>query len=316
MLITWMIDEVQCGQHQYVFDSFDLDLCEDLSERLRQIVTGWKGAERGELIIDLHRPCRDVAGPNGRSFLPEQVLMVEDLDAQTLQAALDSQNSLGPNSLVRFRGRIAGRFDSALVPVGPAGERRDRWWLAIEADLGIKDQVALYGHALGHGLHSRKLVRMGQKPKLDLRDGYTHTDTLAELRQLENARNAFDRDVLEEFPELSRLLEAGDLPVPSSAFVSPDFLDRLAASGWRGPLVTAPYVFTEGRVYVSECGARRGRKLRADALLRAEASLPIALVHLRRPGEEAEDADGGSQSTPAGGSTALRLSIDHSGEGD
>ena len=227
--------------------------------------------------------------------------MVEDLDAQTLQAALDSQNSLGPNSLVRFRGRVAGRFDSALVPVGPAGERRDRWWLAIEADLGIKDQVALYGHALGHGLHSLKLVRMGRKPKLDLRDGYTHSDTLAELRQLENARNAFDRDVLVEFPELARLLEAGDLPVPSSAFVSPDFLDRLAASGWRGPLVTAPYVFTEGRVYVTEGGARRGG---------SSGPMPCCGPRRRcrspwsRPGGRARrprTPNGGSRSTPAGG---------------
>ena len=263
----------------------------DVAERLRQIVTGWRGAERGETLADLHRACRDAAGPNSRAFLPEQVLAVDGLDAQTLRAALDSQHGPGRNGMVRFRGQVVGRFDAALVPVGPAGEACDRWWLAIDEDLGIRDQVALYGHALGHGLHNRNLTRMGRKPTLDPRDGYTHTDTLAELRQWENARNAFDRRVLEEFPDLARLLESADQPAPSSAFVSPDFLDRLAASGWRGPLVTAPYVFTDGRVYASEGGARRGRKLRADALLRAEASLPIALVQARRPGEAADDAE-------------------------
>jgi type I restriction enzyme R subunit len=263
----------------------------DVAERLRQLVIGWRGAERGESIGDLHRACRDAGGPNSRAILPEQVLTVEDLDALTLRAALDAQHGAGRNGMVRFRGQVVGRFDAALVLVGPAGEACARWWLAIDEDLGIRDQVALYGHALGHGLHNRNLARMGRKPTLDPRDGYTHTDTLAELRQWESTRNAFDRRVLEEFPDLARFLESPDQPTLPTTFVSPDFLDRLAASGWRGPLVTAPYVFTDGRVYVFEGGARRGRKLRADALLRAEASLPIALVQARRSGEAADDAE-------------------------
>ena len=66
-------------------------------------------------------------------------------------------------------------------------------------------------------------------------EGFGATDSYA-IGQLgpENARNAFGKEVLEEFPDLSRLLEAGDQPTPASAFVSADFLDRLAASGWRG----------------------------------------------------------------------------------
>ena len=48
----------------------------DVAERLRQIVTGWRGAERGETLADLHRACRDAAGPNSRASLPEQVLAV------------------------------------------------------------------------------------------------------------------------------------------------------------------------------------------------------------------------------------------------
>src|SRR4051794_4914548 len=97
----------------------------DVAERLRQIVTGWRGAERGETLADLHRACRNAAGPNSRAFLPEQVLAVDGLDAQTLQAALDSQHGPGRNGLVRFRVQVVGRFDAALVPVGPAGEACD-----------------------------------------------------------------------------------------------------------------------------------------------------------------------------------------------
>jgi len=88
----------------------------DVAERLRQIVTGWRGTERGESVADLHRACRDAAGPNSRAFLPELVLAVDGLDAQALRAAPDSQHGLGRNGMVRFRGHVVGRFDAALVP--------------------------------------------------------------------------------------------------------------------------------------------------------------------------------------------------------
>ena len=42
--------------------------------------------------------------------------------------------------------------------------------------------------------------------------------------------------------------------------------------------VETPYVFTNGRVFIRETSTQHGRKLRVDALLRAEASLPIAVV--------------------------------------
>ena len=44
-------------------------------------------------------------------------------------------NGKGRGTVLRFRVKTLGRFDSALVPTGPAGEAPDRWLLAIEEDL-------------------------------------------------------------------------------------------------------------------------------------------------------------------------------------
>jgi hypothetical protein len=70
----------------------------------------------------------------------------------------------------------------------------------------------------------------------------------------------------------------------------PSLVDRLGRAGWRGQRLDAPYVYTAGRVYVSDSGIHRGRRLRADALLRAERSLPIAVAQLLRPREDEEEA--------------------------
>ena len=70
-----------------------------------------------------------------------------------------------------------------------------------------------------------------------------------------------------------------------------DLRQRLGEVGWRGQFVQSPYVFTDGRVFLSGTSIRRGQRLRLDALLRAEASLPIAAVQTLRSGESRTEAE-------------------------
>ena len=184
---------------------------------------------------------------------------------------------------------MAGRFDAALVPIGSAGEPPDRWLLAVEAHLPIREQVALYAHALGHLLLNNEQVKMDRLPALDARDGYAHRDMLAELRMLETTRQPLDRRVLETYPLLTALLGVRDEPPVVLDLVASDLRRRLAQWGWRGLYVEAPYVFTNGRVSIGEGSIRHGKKLRVDALLRAEVSLPIAVVQTMHTGETRED---------------------------
>ncbi|HZU01127.1 MAG TPA: DEAD/DEAH box helicase family protein, partial [Ktedonobacteraceae bacterium] len=67
-----------------------------------------------------------------------------------------------------------------------------------------------------------------------------------------------------------------------------DLRRRLVQWGWRGQYVEVPYIFTNGRVSIGESSIRHGKKLRVDALLRAEASLPIAAVQTIHAGETRE----------------------------
>src|SRR5207248_3273360 len=71
--------------------------------------------------------------------------------------------------------------------------------------------------------------------------------------------------------------------------VTNDLRQRLAQFGWRGQLVETPYVFTQGRVFIRGTSTQHSRKLRVDALLRAEASLPIAVVQTIHAGQARED---------------------------
>ena len=182
------------------------------------------------------------------------------------------------------------RFDAALVPTGTVGQPADRWVLMIEEALPLRDQLGLYAVTVGYGLLNRDSRRMGRPALLDAHDGFTHRLLLSELRLLENARQDRDRRVLEAYPLLAELLRPTEASSPRFDRSNPALLDRLGQSGWRGPLLTAPFVYTDGRIYVGEDGPRRGRRLRIDGLLRAEASLPIALVHTVRPGEDPEVA--------------------------
>src|SRR5437868_3329668 len=264
-------------------------LVTDPAMRLQQLVTGWRGAERGQPLSVLHNECLNAVGPGGRHLLPASLLLVKNLDETHLQAAIRTSNGKGRGSRVRFRVKMPGRFDSALVPTGAAGEVPDRWLLAVEENLSLRDQVALYGHALGHLLLNREQEKLGQLPQLDPRDGYAHSDWLAELRMLETVRQPLDRRVLETYPLLTELLGGREEASAVIDLASSDLRQRLAQFGWRGQYVETPYVFTNGRVFIRENSTQHGRKLRVDALLRAEASLPIAVVQTIHAGQTRED---------------------------
>lgn len=261
-----------------------------LAERLQRIVLGWRGADRNQPVSDLHAECASAAGTATHLFLPERVFPVRALDAGTLRAELARRRLLRANDDPRFRVRPTGRFDAALVPGGVSGQPCDRWWMFVEEGLAPRDQHALYAHAFAHGLLNEEARRLGQDAlPLDPRDGYAHRELLGELRLLENARQPQDRRVLEAYPQLAELLRPPHEPAVTGP-TDPTLLDRLGRAGWRGERLDAPYVYTSGRVYVSEGGIHRGRKLRVDALLRAERSLPVAFAQLHRPGEEETEA--------------------------
>jgi len=269
-----------------VADSTDASVERDLCERLQNIVTGWQGAERGQVLSDLHNHCKIVVGSVKAGVLPARLDFVRNLDATSLREALKQHRI---RAEARFRVPPIGRFDAALVPAGPRGAPADRWLLILDDALSPHEQVALYGHCLAHLLLNRDMLSLGQRPPLDPRDGYSHADTLSELRLLETIRSPVNTRVLETYPRLAALLNpVADLPLSSSRVSG--LKEILASWGWKGPLVASPYEFTDGRIYVSRDSIRRGPKLRCDVLLRAEASLPIAVVRARRGDESLEDA--------------------------
>src|SRR5437763_16887181 len=106
---------------------------------------------------------------------------------------------------------------------------------------------------------------------------------------LETTRQPRDRRVLETYPLLTALLGVREETTAVLDLVAGDLRRRLAQWGWRGQYVETPYVFTNGRVSIGEASIRHSKKLRVDALLRAEASLPIAVVQTIHAGETRED---------------------------
>jgi Type III restriction enzyme, res subunit len=264
-------------------------LIADTSMRLQQLVNGWRGVERGEPLTALHNACVNAAGPGGRHVLPAHVHLVAHLDATNLQIALNKLTGKGQAPSLRFRVRPGGRFDAVLVPTRSGGDVPDRWLLAIEETLAIRDQVALYAHALGHLLLNREQEKVGHLPQLDPCDEFAHVDMLGELRMLETVRQPLDRRVLEAYPLLTELLGVRDESPAVLDLVTSDLRQRLARFGWKGPFVETPYVFTNGRVFIREASTQHGRKLRVDALLRAEISLPIAVVQTIHAGQAREE---------------------------
>ncbi len=264
-------------------------LIADTSLRLQQLVNGWRGVERGEPLTALHNSCVNAVGPGGRHLVPANLLLVQDLDVTNLQIAIRNPIGKGQGAGLRFRVWPTGRFDAALIPARSEGDVPDRWLLAIEEKLSLRDQVALYGHALGHLLLNREQEKMGRLPLLDPRDGYVHVDMLTELRMMETVRQPLDRRVLEAYPLLTELLRIREESPAVLELVTSDLRQRLAQFGWRGQFVETPYVFTNGRVFIRETATQHGRKLRVDALLRAAASLPIAVVQTIHAGQAREE---------------------------
>ena len=258
---------------------------------MQQLISHWGGAQRGQPLADLHRECLDAVGKGSQlhyRLLPAHVLPVADLDVTHLLQALRRFNGVGRSTPLQFRVTPLGRFDAALIPVGRAGEQPDRWLLAIEQGMTTQDQMALYGHAVGHLLLNYQEEQMGLQPPLDPRSRYAHADTLGELRLLEAVKQPLDRRVLETFLLLARLLETPEESAASFDAATVDLRQQLGRAGWSGQYTQMPYIFTAGRVFTGS--QRRGSRLRVDALLRAVPSLPIATVQSVRAGETQEDA--------------------------
>src|SRR5258708_21889870 len=237
-------------------------LLADVTLRLQQLVAGWQGAERNQPLTDLYTECLNAAGPGGRHLLPVRLLFVQDLDETHLQAALRGLNGKARGARLRFRVRSIGRFDSVLVPTGPVGEAADSWLLAIEENLAIRDQLALYAHALGHLLLNNDLVKIGRLPDPDPRDGYAHSDMLAELRMLATMRQPLDRRGLETYPLLTDLLGVRDEPAAVLDLVASDLRRRLAQLGCPRQFVETPYTFTRGPVSIRETSTHHAKNLR------------------------------------------------------
>jgi type I restriction enzyme R subunit len=252
----------------------------DVQQRLQALVAGWRGAERGQPITALHEECRQAAGGLAISVLPAHLVLVSELDVSNLDHALRRH---GISTELAFRIPPVGRFDAALVPVGRRDETPDRWLLALNDGLPAAEQIALYAHAVGHLLLSHSSRLMGAGAELDPGDGRAHADTLARLQQQEHMRALLDRQVLETYPILAALLRPPQDATSSAVEGQPSLGQILADAGWRAPLVQRSYSFTDGRVLGTT--GKRGSKERVDALLRAEASLPIAVARVRRKDE-------------------------------
>lgn len=247
-----------------------------LASRLENIVCGWKGQARGQALADLHRECLGAAAGVGADLVPAALQSVRGLDRDALKQAARSE----------FRAAASGRFDCALVPRNGRGGGKE-WLFVIEAELPLPDQVALYGHAIGHLLLNRDAVLLGQPLPLNVREGRAHADALAELRLLENTRDLLNRRVLDRFPRLAQLLVPRQWP---GGAVAANLRERIASSEWPTRLLDFSHDFTPGRVFLTPEGPTRGRKSRVDVLLRAEASLPMAVAFALRPRQNLEAA--------------------------
>ncbi len=259
--------------------------------RLQQLISNWRGASHNTPLAKLHQECGDAVGYKSklqRLLLPAHLLFVADLDVTRLQNALECFNGVGRNTALAFRVPPLGRFDAALIPVGRMGELPDRFLLAIEKQLATQDQVALYGHAVGHLLLNYQEEQMGQQPQLNPRNKFAHADTIAELRLLETVKHTLNHRVLETFPLLKKLLELPEESVATFNAATADLRQQLGKAGWHGRFLQMPYRFTDGRVYPSS--TRRGSRLYVDALLRVAASFPIAIAHTVRNGQIQDDA--------------------------
>ncbi len=255
----------------------------DVTDRLQMVISEWKGAQEGRQLARLYQDCVDAVGQD-KQLLPLKIVPVRELDSTSLEKALRQYRFT-----LDYGIDTVGRFESALVPVlresGAAG-----FLFAYDEELSVKDQVALFAHAVGHLLINHQQRLADRNLDLDPDEGQTHTDRLAELRYLDISgnRNYLDRKVLESFPKLTKLIELPEESQAEQGLAMQDLAPMLRRQGWVNQYVKTPYRYTQGRVIPNS--TQRGKRISIDALLRVEASLPAGVVHVQRPTESPEEA--------------------------
>jgi hypothetical protein len=110
------------------------------SVRLQELISGWRGVERGEPLEALHRQSLEALSPNLQHLVPARLLPIRDLELARVDAATRNFTPVGTAQRLRFRVAPTGRFDSALVPVSSTDTGSNRWLLAIEESLSGRDQ--------------------------------------------------------------------------------------------------------------------------------------------------------------------------------
>ncbi len=255
-----------------------------VTERLQNVISEWKGAQNGHPLSQLYQDCLDLVGQE-KQLLPIRITAVRELDSESLDRVL-RRNQMS----LYYDIDVIGRFESALVPVlresGPAAG----FLFVYEEELTIKDQVALFAHAVGHLILNQQQLLKEQEVMLDPESGSIHTDHLAELRYLDSVknRNLLDRQVLNAFPKLAKLVELPEESQITLGRATQELQPFLRKQGWTGFFVRSPYRYTSGRVIPNS--KQHGKRFTVDALLRAAASLPIAVVHVQRQEENEDEA--------------------------
>ncbi len=257
-----------------------------VTDRLQMVISEWKGGQAGHPLARLHKDCLDLVGSE-KQLLPLRLIPVRELDSVTLERALRRYRFP-----LHYAVEPVGRFEAALVPVLREDAPSPGFLFAYEEDLTIRDQVALFAHAVGHLILNDQERLKDHEPPLDPENGEIHTDKLSELRYLDVSRNRnyLDRQVLENFPKLTQLIEP-----PEESQVQLDQATRelermLRSHDWSGPYVRMRYRYTQGRVIPNS--QQRGKRQVVDALLRADASLPTAVVQVQRANETLQETVG------------------------
>ncbi|GCE12483.1 DEAD/DEAH box helicase family protein [Tengunoibacter tsumagoiensis] len=256
----------------------------DVTTHLQNVIAGWKGDRLGYQLDRLYQDCLDVVGKD-KQLLPLRIMAVKAMDSTQLRQVLRSRSYQ-----IQYGVDPIGRFDAILIPYRVSGIYG--FLFAYEEELSVRDQVALFAHAVGHLLHNHSQRLVDNAPSLDPEADEAHTDRLAELRYLdsEQNRNYVDRVILNEFPLLTSLIEVADeSPIIQNRAIR-QLEPLLRASGWAEDYIKTPYIYTAGRIIPHS--QQRGKSLKIDALLRGERlSLPLAAVHFQRDNESILEAE-------------------------
>lgn len=257
-----------------------------VTDRLQMVIAEWKGAQAGHPLARLYQDCLDLVGSE-KQLLPLRIIPVSGLDSTNLEQALKRYHFP-----LQYAVDTVGRFEAALVPVLRESGSAAGFLFVYEEAMSTQNQVALFAHAVGHLiLNDQERLKEHELP-LDPDSGETHIDRLSELRYLDISqnRNYLDRQVLDGFPKLTQLIEP-----PEESQIALDLATRqletiLRKLGWVNQFVSMRYRYTQGRVIPNS--KQRGKREVVDALLRTEASLPTAVVHVQRGDQALEEAVG------------------------